>query len=116
MAYINIDLDSVLDSFKNGIYSVNGLSVSEVVESLKLFEVGTDYAINGVKLLSVNDLEVWADAQHMLLSTVFLRQLALFMMGNPQWFKGYTGAPKVIESSNDGAGMKAEVNFDFDLG
>lgn len=116
LAYINIDLDSVLSSFKDGIYSVKGLSVSEVVESLKLFEVGSGYTINGVKLLSVNDLEVWADAQHMLLSTVFLRQLALFMMGNPQWFGGYTGAPKVITSSNDGAGMEAGADFDFELG
>ena len=34
-----------------------------------------------------------------LLSTVFLRQLSLFMIGNPQWFGGYTGEKKNVYTS-----------------
>ena len=30
----------------------------------------------------------------MLLGTDFERQLAIFMLGNPQWFPNYTGSPE----------------------
>ena len=114
LTYINIDLSTVLDMFKDSIYDSKYLNIKEFVEALDVFDVGTSRSINGVKLLSVNDIENWADSQLVLLSTVFLRQLALFMLGNPQWFNGYTGEPvkkmdTTIETLND-------TEFELDLG
>ena len=85
LAYINVDLSSVVSKFKDDIYSSNA-NAKEVVDMLDVFEVGSERKLNGRNIMSLQDLESWADGQELLLSTVFLRQLSLFMTGNPQWF------------------------------
>lgn len=93
LAYIFVDLDSVVDTFKDYLYT-SKIDVKELVDMLDIFEVGTTRSINNLRLMSLVDIETWVETQQVLLSTVFPRQLSLFMLGNPQWFKGYTGAPK----------------------
>ena len=110
LTYINIDLDSVLSTYKDAIYTIQTLDISEFVESLDIFDVGTSRKINGIPLSSRQDLDTWAETQVTLLSTVFLRQLALFMIGNPQWFEGYTGEPKVSSSA-----VIEDLDEDFEL-
>ena len=62
---------------------------------LEEFDVGTTRTVGskGEPITSVHQIDTWAKSQHLLLSTVFLRQLALFMIGNPQWFKISTLPP-----------------------
>lgn len=110
--YINIDLDGVMDAFTKGINN-REINLNEVTEMLEMFGVGSS---RPKKNATVSDLEDWAFGQKMLLSTVFLRSLALFMIGNPQWFKGYTGTPteyssadSTVESSTEG--MSDEFDF-----
>ena len=100
LAYIYVDIDSVVDTFKDYLYA-SEIDVKELVDMLDVFEVGTTRSINNLRLMSLVDIETWVETQQVLLSTVFLRQLSLFMLGNPQWFKGYTGAPKAPVSSED---------------
>ena len=119
--FINTDLGLVLDAFVRGINSVN-VNVRDIVEMLEVFNVGQSRKVAGREIANVQDLEDWARAQEMLLSTPFTKQLALFMMGNPQWFNGYTGddscnvdtSPK--KGDHEGSDSNEEPNgFDFDL-
>lgn len=119
--FINTDLGLVLDTFIRCVNSVN-VNVRDIVEMLEVFNVGQSRKVAGREIATVQDLEDWARAQEMLLSTPFTKQLALFMMGNPQWFNGYTGddsrnvdtSPK--EGSPEGSDSNEETNgFDFDL-
>lgn len=86
---------------------------------LNLFGVGTTRMHNGKVISSYPELESWVDSQEVLLSTPFIKQLALFMMGNPQWFDGYTGeevvAPVVEETTDDTSDLDdLELDWDFD--
>lgn len=112
LAYVEIDLSSVLNTFKDCINLADKLDIDEVVESLELFNVGTSRKMGAIPIKSRQNLEDWAENQYTLLSTVFLRQLALFMIGNPQWFDNYTGEPKSVSSS----AMLDDLDVaDFDL-
>lgn len=96
MSCMYVDMDSVLEEF---LYRINRAKLStegvkSVVEMLEVFDVGINRVLNGQKIESIAQLEMWANSQNTLLSTVFIRQLALFMLANPQWFQGYTGKPR----------------------
>lgn len=93
LTYINIDLGSVIKTFETGI-TMSGVNISEVVEMLKIYDVGRINEPDTKSIGSILELMTWVEGQEILLSTVFLRQLALFMIGNPQWFDGYTGQAK----------------------
>lgn len=99
LTYIYTDIESVASTFIDYIYSGN-VDVKELVDMLDVFEVGTTRSINNLRLMSLNDVEAWVESQQVLLSTVFLRQLSLFMLGNPQWFKDYTGAPRITKNES----------------
>ena len=92
MSYMYIDTDMVLDNFVNRLYTIRDEEIPNLVEMLDLMEVGSERVVNGRQLTSKQLIENWASVQETLLSTVFLRQLALFMIANQQWFNGYTGA------------------------
>lgn len=120
LAYIFIDLDSVVSTFNDCIYQLKPDDIQEVVESLDIFEVGTTRNVGKNRVNSIETLELWANSQVTLLSTVFLRQLSLFMMGNPQWFNGYTGKPKSeskvnTEETSQPASIE-ELDFELDFG
>lgn len=95
LSFINVDLDSVIPTFKQYCYDNQSINkeISQVVDMLEIFEVGSDRKLNGKDITSVHQLIQWVDNQFVLLSTVFQRKLALFMFGCPQWFEGYTGEP-----------------------
>lgn len=113
LAFINVDLSSVVSKFKDGIYS-NNANIKEVVEMLNVFDVGSERKLNGRDLVSLQDLESWVDGQELLLSTVFLRQLSLFMTGNPQWFGETKGT--VQSYKNDVANEDFEDIFELEMG
>jgi len=110
LAYLNVDLDSVVQTFTDTLYEISNIDVAEVVDMLDLFNVGTSRKLNNLDMTSVSDLETWSEGQVTLLSTVFKRQLALFMIGCPQWFKDYTGAPK--RSSHSANSLTQGLPFD----
>lgn len=117
--FVNTDLDLVLDTFIRCINSTNA-PVKDIVEMLDVFGVGQSRKVAGRTISNVQDLEDWARAQELLLSTPFIKQLALFMMGNPQWFNGYTGddscgegVPQYEEHSE--GSENSFGGFDFDL-
>lgn len=93
LTYVDIDLSSVVNTFEAGV-TMSGVDVSEVVEMLKIYDVGKINDSDTKNIGSILELMSWVSGQEILLSTVFLRQLALFMIGNPQWFDGYTGQAK----------------------
>lgn len=108
--YINIDLDGVLEAFVRGINN-RKVKPYEVVDMLEVFQVGSS---RPKKSSTPTDLEDWAYGQKMLLSTVFLRSLALFMLANPQWFEGYTGTPKDYSSTTEDNTISSQQDeFDF---
>lgn len=90
LTYIDIDLSSVIKTFESGITTTSA-DVSEIVDMLKIYDVGRINEPDTKNIGSTMELLSWAESQEIVLSTVFLRQLALFMIGNPQWFNGYTG-------------------------
>lgn len=111
LTYVNIDLSSVISTFD---YYINDNSayMDEIVDMLDVFEVGTSREIAGKRLKTPIDIQSWVSSQELLLGTVFLRQLALFMIGNPQWFNGYTGEPMLKDSSSN---SNDALNQDFDF-
>ena len=121
ITFINTDLDRVVDTFTRCV-NTGKVPVKDIVEMLNIFNVGQSRTLSGRALSTVQDLEDWAKAQEMLLSTPFIKQLALFMMGNPAWFDGYTGddsckpAESVPNSSSDSQSLGSDTGgLDFDL-
>lgn len=117
MSYMYIDLESTLETFIKCLYNRtwSDAEIEELVESLEAFEVGSTREINGAKVKSVMQLENWANQQNILLSTVFIRSLALCMIANPHLFEGYTGTPDVLEGIkgvNEGS-APAELQWDI---
>lgn len=89
LSYVNIDLSSVISSF-NDYLSTQDIDLNGLVEMLSAFGVGVEEPKNP----TVIGIGTWEENQKMLLGTDFERQLAIFMLGNPQWFPNYTGSPE----------------------
>lgn len=114
LTYVHIDLDGVISTFLSGISTTN-VDIPYLVDTLDMFDVGSPKELNGVRVCTREQLETWVLKQEVLYSTVFLRSLALFMIGNPQWFKGYTGKPKEYSSSDYKLNNSFEGVFDLDI-
>lgn len=99
LAYINIDLTGVMSVFRDCINN-NMLDFHEIVNMLKEYEVGGENAFDGKDIYSPMDLISWAEGREVLLGTVFLRELALFMIGNPEWFDNYDGCKRESYTEN----------------
>lgn len=112
LVFINIDLDTVKSTFLS---MLNGKKINykEFVDMLDLFKVGNTRKHNGREINSFGELESWVNTQEMLLSTPFIKQLALFMLGNPQWFEGYTGVTKEVTVNDDYMNLEDELDFDL---
>lgn len=94
LSCVNVDLDSVLEKFKDSVSGNTNIekNIDEFLDCLEMFGMSVDKDEKGNRIrLSIYQLSNWAEEQYLLFSTVFLRKLALFMLGNPQWFDGYTG-------------------------
>ena len=90
ITFINIDLENVEESFMKGIDSPK-VKLPEVVAMLREFNVASKYPDDNC---GRTELENWVSGQKILLGTVFQRNLALFMLANPQWFSEYNGSPE----------------------
>jgi hypothetical protein len=112
VTFINVDLGAVKSTFLNTLMNKK-VNYKEISDMLEVFQVGTNRKYNGKEISSYYELESWVETQEMLLSTPFLKQLALFMMGNPQWFDGYTG--EAISTKTDTELSDFEDDLDFDL-
>lgn len=115
LTFVNVDLDAVKSTFLNMLCSKK-VNYADLVSALDLFQVGSDRNYNGKPISSYSELESWVDMQEVLLSTPFIKQLALFMIGNPQWFEGYTGDSSIVDSmvENDDYTLDDDLD-DFDL-
>lgn len=99
LSFINIDLSTVLPEFQEAVQKYAKQS-SDIVDMLITFGIdgGAWKSSPGKQARFLNkdmiSLLTWSDEQKMVLSTVFLRDLCLFMLSNPQWFGDFTGEPK----------------------
>lgn len=115
LSYVNIDLGSVLQTFITNV-TLQYKKSKQITEAIKDFDLSGSNKLSSYA--SSNDLEYWANSQVTLLSTTFLRELALFMLANPQWFDGYTGSPKCSKAnaSSESTGATPDFEFEFDMG
>ena len=104
LSYMYIDMDGVIDFFKDCLFNKDWTDeeIAEIVEAMDEFDVGSKREVKGVRVKTARQLEIWAEEQELLLSTVFIRQLALFMIAYPATFNGYTGTPQVLENASTG--------------
>lgn len=118
LTFINIDIDSVVPEFIRRVENsrIINIDITDFVNTLDIFEVGSSREYGGIRLNNVASVTQWATSQYALLSTVFARQLSLFMIGNPQWFEGYTGEPMKVstEVATDESELSLD-DFDFEL-
>lgn len=107
-AFVNIDLGTVIKSFKDGVIDRNKDSEA-IVEMLEAFDID-DGCFKGDNAYSrsINGLIDWCENRDMVFSTVFRRQLCLFMLGNPQWFPHFDGKPKYSYGSTNGGDVGIE--------
>ena len=102
--FINIDIKGVMDAFKASSveWSFKGGVANDIAEALVMMGVGVNTDLKE-KLGSVTplNLEEWVMEQDEMYSTEFRKQLALFMISNPQWFNNYTGEPTDTYSATD---------------
>lgn len=102
MEFATVDLDGVVFEFSKYLSKLETDIVGRVANALlqEGFDMATLMSESGEHKFQIDSyqLESWADLQNRVLSTVFQRGLALFMMTNPQWFPAYTGDRKGLSS------------------
>ena len=98
LSFINIDMSTVIPAFEEDVQK-HPTQAKNIIDMLEAFDI--DYgswkdtpekkAKYGSKdMFSLLD---WAEEKNMLFSTVFQRQICLFMLSNPEWFGDFTGEP-----------------------
>lgn len=107
LSFINIDLGVVLDSFQDCVQKHQS-KAEEIIDMLEAFDIDGGYwkAKDGetvsTKQKDIATLLIWSEERSMLLSTVFLREICLFMLSNPQWFSDFTGKPRELDLGSVG--------------
>jgi len=114
LTFIDIELDTVKDKFLGSLIT-NKLNYKEFTDMLEVLQVGNGGVYDGKKLSSYSELESWVNQQETLLSTPFIKQLALFMIGNPQWFNSVKPANNDFGSDDSDDGDVLNVDLDFDI-
>lgn len=106
LSFIDIDLGTVKDSFEEAITSQYG-QAKAIIEMLEAFGIDKgEWSKDANKPRDITTLEGWLEKYHMLIGTVFERELCLFMLANPQWFSNFTGKPKYgIGNTNEDIGL-----------
>lgn len=106
LSFINIDLNTVVEGFNDGVLA-HTKEASMIVETIEAFGIDGNAWKDTVEARKkyvnkdASSLLQWAEERSLLYSTVFIRELCLFMLANPQWFGGFTGEPKNRYSAND---------------
>ena len=119
LTFVDIDLDTVKSTFLSKIENYDRLNYKELTDMLELMGIGSTVKYGGKAITSYAMLESWVEQQEILLSTPFIKQLALFMMANPKWFGKYpstdntstVGETSIELSGNDLYGD--ELDFDI---
>ena len=109
LTYIDIDLSIVMDTFINAISVLKTATIADVVDALNMFNVGNKREYAGKPITTSQELEAWAKTNEIVLSTPFIKQLAVFMLGNPLWFN-FTGKKKVYGADTSGSGSSTPTN------
>ena len=106
LSFINIDLSTVIEGFNEGVLA-HTKQAEAIVDMLEAFGIDGDAWKDTVEARKkyvnkdVSSLLQWAEERNVLFSTVFVRELCLFMLSNPQWFSNFTGEPKYRYSNTD---------------
>lgn len=106
LSFINIDLSSVPEGFSDGVSE--HISESEsIINMLEAFGIDGGCWSGENKKYPVKNAQTlleWVEERNIIFSTVFQRELCLFMLSNPQWFSSFTGEPKYksLDSGNVG--------------
>lgn len=87
--FIEVDIDDVDSKFMSYVYRISHSNAQGVFMLYKAL-TGNDFTSTST-VLCVSEIDKFVKEQKSLMSTSFLRQLHLFMIGNPAWFTGYTG-------------------------
>lgn len=109
--FIHTNLDTVCQSFINCV-SFNNVPINELVDVLEALNVGSTRKYAGREIKTFTDLDNWVQAQQMLLSTPFVKQLALCMMGNPQWFKGWNETTDCYTNNATDTSSNANISIE----
>lgn len=112
LSFINIDLSTVLEGFQDGVLK-HSSKAKDIISMLEAFDLDggfwRDVKDGGSgRFLSKDSTSLlqWSDENALLLSTVFTRDLCLFMLSNPQWFGDFTGEPKNTFSGYGDVGLE----------
>lgn len=108
-SYINVSLDSVKNVFimhLDRIAQEEPQRLAEIYESFNGQKADSSYTTMELRVA----MEKSVNSADTLFSTNFRRNLHKFMLGNPQWFKGYTGLPEYQNTNPVGCGV---VDYDF---
>lgn len=110
LSFINIDLTTVVEGFNDGVLAHTS-QASAIVDMIEAFGIDGNAWKNTVEAKKkyvnkdASSLLQWAEERNLLFSTVFCRELCLFMLANPQWFGSFTGKPKHRYSNSDDIGL-----------
>ena len=107
LSFIDIDLSTVVDSFTDCVMQHES-KAGEIIDMLEAFGIDYGYWNSGSEdnpsshSRNLTSLMQWSDEKNMLFSTVFVRDLCLFMLSNPQWVSSFDGKPKDSFMRNNG--------------
>ena len=110
LSFINIDLSTVADGFADGVLA-HSSQASAIVDMLEAFGIDGNAWTSSVEVKrkfmvkDTSSLLQWVEERSLLYSTVFTRELCLFMLANPQWFGNFTGKPKNRYSTDGDIGI-----------
>lgn len=110
LSFINIDLSTVIEGFTDGVLA-NTKHASAIVDTLEAFGIDGNAWRDTVEAKKkyinrdTSSLLQWVEERNLLFSTVFVRELCLFMLANPQWFSNFTGKPKNRYSNTGDIGL-----------
>lgn len=110
LSFINIDLSTVVEGFNDGVLAHTS-QASSIVDMLEAFGIDGNAWKDTVEAKKkyvnkdASSLLQWAEERSLLYSTVFIRELCLFMLANPQWFSNFTGEPKNRFSGSGDIGL-----------
>lgn len=100
--FINVDLNSAVQNFKNSIDYVLKNNPDQLINVYR--EVTGEEPTTTQPPILLREMYEFVDGRSVLLSTTFHRSLHLFLVSHPEWFPLYTGKPaqKVTSSANFG--------------
>lgn len=94
--FINVDLNIVVDSFKQYIDSMCLTSPNTLIQIGKALGF-SDEQLNITPASIAEAIKGYIDNCDAIMTTSFKRSLHLFMISHPEWFSTYTGVPRTLD-------------------